>query len=291
MKALGPAFIAIALICPAQNSTCTASDGRGIEIGLLRYGTNSDREAVVKIESDEKYHRCKAVWIAGTEIHTTGTPYDFHLVRVSTKARRLDAREFRPADFVKRDKTYQFVFGADSASIREMRPTASAGVVTDQESQSNRTLWDSILSGLSPDRKQPQKDSPSIDPTRELNRTSWVLARRDIRAHFVGRLKDAGQNEKLVALSKTRIIQAGQLGQIEAVKDGYALVRFYEGSRVESFGAKKNLFRRWYANTGGPYMEAKDDLYTAVRAEIVEVSIDDIVEVNDYLDQRQTNRT
>jgi hypothetical protein len=72
---------------------------------------------------------------------------------------------------------------------------------------------------------------------------------------------------------------------------GRAIVRFYEGIRIEKFGKAKNAFRQWYDNVGGPYEEAKDDLYTSVRAYIVEVALDDIIEVNDYLDQQKTDRT
>jgi hypothetical protein len=94
-----------------------------------------------------------------------------------------------------------------------------------------------------------------------------------------------------VTLGKTHRIKAGQLGQIEAFRGHTALVRFYDGSRVEKFAKGKNALRRWYDRTGGPYTETKDDLYTPIRACILEVSLDDLVEVNDYLDQLKTDRT
>jgi hypothetical protein len=285
----GLALIAFAYACPAQNVTCTATDGRKIEPRFVRYSGNSDREIIDRIQRDERSGRCTAVWILRTEIRAAGTPYDFHLERISRSTRRLDARDIRLSDFVKRDKTYEFVFDADSTSIREMRQVTPS--VSAPTSQSNRTLWDSILEEQSPSKNHRKRDSPQLDPTKEFNRTAWVVGRREIQAHFVGRARDRGQNEKIVALNKTRTIHPGQLGQIEAVKDGFALVRFYEGSRVERFGGKKNILRRWYASTGGPYTEVKDGFFSAERAEIVEVSIDDIIEVNDYLDQLQTDRT
>ncbi|MGH9557802.1 MAG: hypothetical protein ACRD30_01085, partial [Bryobacteraceae bacterium] len=119
----------------------------------------------------------------------------------------------------------------------------------------------------------------------------WVLARKEIRGHYVGILDETGASGHLVPLKKTCRIAAGQLGQIEAVADGVAIVRFYKGSRAERFGGKKTSIRRWYDETGGPYEESPDDLFTAIRADIVEVSLDDLVEVNDYLDQQHRNRT
>jgi len=136
-----------------------------------------------------------------------------------------------------------------------------------------------------------RKPVSAIDPTREFNRTSWVLARREIEGKYVGLLKDAFQGETLVRLNKTRKLRAGQLGQIEAVTGDRAIVRFYEGARIRKFGKLRNAIRRWYDRVGGPYTETKDSLYTAFGACILEVALDDIVEVNDYLDQQQADRT
>ena len=88
-----------------------------------------------------------------------------------------------------------------------------------------------------------------------------------------------------------RAIPAGELGQIEATNGHSALVRFYAGSKAEKFARKRNAFRRWYDDIGGPYMEAKDDLYSPLRACILEVPLDDIIEVNDYLDQQKKDET
>jgi hypothetical protein len=38
-------------------------------------------------------------------------------------------------------------------------------------------------------------------------------------------------------------------------------------------------------------VETEDDLYTPLRACILEVSLDDVVEINDYLDQEHSDRT
>jgi hypothetical protein len=221
---------------------------------------------------------------------------------MTLQEKRFDGCNYAVDRYVRRDKTYQFVFDSNTSSIREMRKIDSSNISplrgpapgngrNDPQSQSNANLWDSITpTGPGEPPKKPGSAS-SIDPTRELNRTSWVLAGKDIKAHHVGIVKDKGQNEKLIALKKVRKIKAGQLGQVEAVNAGRAIVRFYKGSRIEKFKGKKNAIRRWYDKIGGPYMEVNDDLYTAERADIVEVAVDEIVEVNDYLDQQRVDRT
>lgn len=281
MKALLLALTIAASACAA----CTCAEGRSVEAGMVRYRGNSDREIIARVEPG-----CTAMWIEATEIHPSGTPYKFHLERIKVRTRRASACDASTGVFVQRDKSYQFVFDADSTAIREMQPAARVRSASDAAAQSNSNLWGAIVvtGSLNP---RSSRDQRRIDPSRELNRTSWVLARRTILGNFVGRTEDAGQNEKLVALNKTRSVPAGQLGQIEAVGERSVIVRFYEGSRAEAFGAPKDLMRRWYANLGGPYSEVKDDLYTSIRAEILVVPIDDVVEVNDYLDQKQTDRT
>jgi hypothetical protein len=291
---------ACAQVRAEQEPPCTCRDGRSVEAGVVSYSRNSDRESVLRVEADASSpHRpCRAVWIGRTEIHPTGTPYQFHLQRMNLREKRFNGCDYPVDRYVRRNKTYEFVFDADSTSIREMRQTNSSDSGPapqndgkDARSQSNANLWDSIISeGPAPSPKKPASLSP-IDPTRDLNRTSWVLAGRDIKAHYVGIVKDSGHKEKLVALKKVREIKAGQLGQVEAVNAGHAIVRFYKGSRIEKFGGKKNAIRRWYDKIGGPYAEDKDDLYTAIRADVLEVSVDDIVEVNDYLDQQRRDRT
>jgi hypothetical protein len=285
-----------------QEPACTCRDGRSVEAGVVSYSRNSDRESVLRVEADvSRPHRpCRAIWIGRTEIHPTGTPYQFHLLRMNLQEKRFDGCNYAIDRYVRREKTYEFVFDSNSSSIREMRQTdpsdsgqfrgpAPGNGQKDAQSQSNTNLWDSITS-VGPGEPPKKRPSP-IDPTRELNRTSWVLAGKEIKAHCVGIVKDRGQNEKLIALKKIRKIKAGQLGQVEAVNAGRAIVRFYKGSRIEKFSGKKNAIRRWYDKIGGPYVEVKDDLYTALRAEILEVSVDDIVEVNDYLDQQRIDRT
>jgi hypothetical protein len=302
LGAIGGGLLASAPI--RAEPACTCRDGQSVEAGVVSYSRNSDRESVLRVEADgsRPQRPCRAIWIGRTEIRPTGTPYQFHLLRMTLQEKRFDGCNYAVDRYVRRDKTYQFVFDSNSSSIREMRPIDSpdSGQLRgpapgngrkDAQSQSNTNLWDSITStGPGEPPKKPGSPS-SIDPTRELNRTSWVLAGRDIKAHHVGIVKDKGQNEKLIPLKKIRKIKAGQLGQVEAVNAGRAIVRFYKGSRIEKFSGKKNAIRRWYDKIGGPFIEVKDDLYTALRADIVEVAVDDIVEVNDYLDQRKVDRT
>src|SRR5262249_24872639 len=188
--------------------------------------------------------------------------------------------------------TYEFVFNSNSVSIREIRVAGSPGsprTESGPQVKSNANLWKSIAE--SPDSDDAVKRASRIDSTRPFNRRSWILARAEIKAHYVGVLKDGYGAGRLVPLRRTRKIRAGQLGQIEAIEGGRAIVRFYEGSRIERFGRATNALRSWYDRVGGPYLETKDDLYTPLRARILEVSLDDIVEINDYLDQEHTDRT
>jgi hypothetical protein len=281
----------------AGASSCACDDGRRFEPGAVSYGGNSDREVITRLEAQPNADTpaCTAIWVSRTEIHANGTPYDFYLQRTAGRERRIDACEDSSDRFVKRSKTYAFLFGSDSTSIREMRPLDTSenivGSAMDPNSKSNTNLWDSIVSEDVPAPIHTQERSLKIDHAREFNRTSWVFSRKDIRAHYVGISKDAGENEKLIPLNKTRKVNAGQVGQIEAADSQHAIVRFYLGSRIERFARAKNAVRRWYDNVGGPYEEVEDDLYTPLRAYIVEVSLDDIVEVNDYLDQAKTDRT
>jgi hypothetical protein len=301
----GLALVAVGwggLLTPAQvtagdERACTCGAGRSVQAGMVSYSGNSDRESIVRIETDGKgpNRPCKAIWIGRTEILPTGTPYQFHLQRMTRREQRFDRCDYPLDGFVKRDSTYEFDFNSNSPSIREMPRTTlsnnSPAPEPDPKSQSNKNLWGSIMVEDSTGARIAPREPPPIDPTRELNRTSWVVARKEITAHYVGVVKDAGLNEKIVPLKRTRKIKAGQLGQVEAIDDRHAIVRFYHGSRAEKLGEKKNAIRRWYDECGGPYTENKDDLYTSIRAEILEVALDDIIEVNDYLDQGNSDRT
>jgi hypothetical protein len=276
---------------------CTCSDGRNLEAGAVSYSRNSDRETITRVEvvRNPSGNHCRAIWIGGTEIYPRGNPYQFYLTRRKLREKRFDGCGDSTDRFVKRTKNYEFVFGSDSSSIREMRlvgvpdNTQDSGI--DPQTKSNANLWDSITAEDSIDVPAKREDGPPIDPTHEFNRTSWVLARKEIKAHYVGIIKAADLSEKLVPLKKTRMVKAGQVGQIEAAKSDRAIVRFYRGSRIEKFGGLKNAIRTWYDGLGGPYLETKDDLYTPLGAYILEVSVDDIVEVNDYLDQQKKDRT
>jgi hypothetical protein len=286
-------------ICPAfaaVRSSCTCSDGRSLETGVVSYSRNGDREVITRIETERKAAgaSCSAVWIGGTEIHTKGTPYGFYLQRTAQRERRIEGCGDVSERFVKRSKTYAFAFDSDSTSISKMLSGSSPSIQvsgSDPKLKSNANLWDAIMAEDSSPRVRTQERFLRIDPTRAFNRTSWVFSRKNIHGHFVGIVKDSAQNETLIPLKRTRKVSAGQLGQIEAADSRSAIVRFYLGSGVERLAGTKNAIRRWYDNIGGPYNETRDDLYTALRAYIVEVSLDDIIEVNDYLDQANTDRT
>ncbi len=279
-----------------ERARCTCAGGGAIELGEVRYDSNSDRETITKLKVDEgdSEGRCAAVWIRHTEIYPTGTPYSFHLQRRQRKEQREDGCGDAPELFLKRTKTYQFVFDGDSQSIREMQLSTprSTPPLTDGKaaSQSNANLWDSITPEDPPETLKVLNRSSRSTAAPEFGRSAWVFARKEITGNYVG-LAPGFDQSKIVTLRKTHKIKAGQLGQIEAFHGRTALVRFYDGSRIEKFTKNKNAFRRWYDNIGGPYTETKDDLYTPLRAYILEVSLDDLVEINDYLDQQKTDQT
>jgi hypothetical protein len=276
-----------------QAARCSCRDGQSLETGMVSYSEDSGRETIIRMEAaDRSGNQCRALWLGSTEIRPAGTPYQFHLERTPLKERRIDGCGYAGDRFARRTKNYEFVFDSNSVSIREIRvvrPPGGAKPESGPQVKSNSSLWKSIAE--SPDSEEAVKRASRIDSTRPFNRRSWILARAEIKAHSVGVVKDGYGAGRLVPLRRTRKIRAGQLGQIEAIEAGRAIVRFYEGSRIERFGGATNAFRRWYDRVGGPYLETKDDLYTPLRARIVEVSLDDIVEINDYLDQEHRDRT
>jgi hypothetical protein len=294
---VGGRRLTIAQTLAEQGPRCTCGDGRSLEAGVVSYSQNSGRETITRIETEAgtSGNRCRALWLGSTEIRPVGTPYQFHLERTALKERRIDECDYPSERFVRRTKTYEFVLDANTVSIREMRiarPADGARIPeSDPQAQSNSNLWNSIAGEAPAESDERVKRAYQIDSTRAFNRRSWILARTEIKAHYVGVVKDGYDVERLVPLKGTRKVKAGQLGQIEAVGASRAIVRFYEGSRIEKFGRATNAFRRWYDRVGGPYLETKDDLYTPLRARILEVSLDDIVEINDYLDQEHTDRT
>ena len=282
---------------PEDGLHCTCADGRNVQAGMVSYDQNSDRETIIRIEPEvsSPTGRCRAVWIRSTEIRPIGTPYVFHLERTAIRERRVYGCDYPTEHFSTRTKTYQFSFDVDSVPILDAGVFPPAGnLEADSKSKSNANLWSSIAE-FSAEADGNRKRQ--IDSTRKFNRTSWILARTEITAHYVGILKDAYQGDRLVTLKRTRAVKAGQLGQIEAVDAGRAIIRFYEGgragegSRTGKFTGAANAFRRWYDRTGGPYRRTDDVLYTPLGASILEVFLDDIIEVNDYLDQKQSDRT
>lgn len=279
-----------------QRQRCSCSDGRVFEPGVVAYTGNSDREVVTRLEvnGETSGNTCAAIWIASTEVQPKGTPYRFYLKRRSLRQQRLDGCDDATDRFAKRSKVYQFAYHRDSVSIREMPPMSPVETTDgpiDPHSSSNVNLWDSIWAETPEERSEKKEHAAPAPPHQEFCRTAWVLARKDLTGHYVGIEKEIGGVERLVRLKGTQKIKAGQLGQIEASTLRSAVVRFYKGSRTESFASARNRFLRWYDRIGGPYTEAKDDLYTSLRAYIVEVSLTDIIEVNDYMDQQKTDRT
>jgi hypothetical protein len=280
-----------------QPARCTCENGQSLEVGAVSYREDSGRETITRVEAEggTSGNRCRALWVGSTEIRTVGTPYEFHLERTRLKERRIDQCEYASERFVTRSTKYEFVFDSNAVSIREMRPIPAAGSAhipeSDPQVKSNSNLWNSITEVIAPGSEEHAKRAPRIDATRAFNRRSWILARTEIQAHYVGRVRDAFGAEKLVPLKRTRTIKAGHLAQVEAVGSRRAIVRFYEGSRIGKFGRVSKALKRWYDTIGGPYLETKDDLYTPFRTCILEVSLDDIVEINDYLDQGNTDRT
>ncbi|MFL6447551.1 MAG: hypothetical protein ACJ746_07660 [Bryobacteraceae bacterium] len=281
----------------AQGDWCRCPGGAVFRPGLVNYKGNSDRELVTRIEVNkaDADHRCEAAWIGYSEVFAKGTPYNFHLQRKHMKTIREDACGETPNRFVSRTKTYRFVLDADTQSVREMYSVISEPVQLRPDlppgEKSNSNVWTSIATS---DPVNPQRTPKPATPgssVPEFVRTAWVLVRRDIKGHYVALVRGVDQHETIHPLNKTRAIRAGELGQIEASNGHTAIVRFYEGSRIEKFANKKNVFRRWYDNTGGPYTEVKDDLFSPLRACILEVSLDDIIEVNDYLDGQKTDET
>lgn len=281
-----------------DTTRCTCADGSSLETGEISYSIESDREKIIRLEATGSAldSRCKGIWVHSTRVHTRGTPYQFFLQRKTLGERRLSGCEDLDEKFVKRSKTYNFVFDSDSVSIREMQPVSppkTSHLGTDAKASSNQNVWNAIIIDDEPliSDENDDKRSPAESRHEEFKRTSWVFARRNIKAHYLGLRRDPDQSHHIVPMKKSRVVEAGQLGQIEAAQMDRAIVRFYDGSRIETFGRAKNVVRRWYDKAGGPYREVKDDLYTPVRAYIVEVALDDIIEINDYFDQQKTDRT
>ncbi|MFL6416580.1 MAG: hypothetical protein ACJ74Y_13030 [Bryobacteraceae bacterium] len=281
----------------AQIDSCRCPGGAIFQPGLVNYKGNSDRELVIRIEAKktDSEPRCEAAWIRYSEVFVQGTPYGFHLQRKHVKTIREDACGESPTSFVSRTKTYRFSPTSNSQSVREMYPLLAETVEPSPDlpagEKSNANIWRSIATGEPPASRSSSKPATATVSVPEFVRTAWVLARKDLEGHYVTLVRGVNQRESVQRLNKTRTIRAGELGQIEASNGYTAIVRFYSGSTDEKFASKKNVFRRWYDSIGGPYSEAKDDLYSPLRACILEVRLEDIVEVNDFMDGQKTDET
>jgi hypothetical protein len=136
-------------------------------------------------------------------------------------------------------------------------------------------------------RTKPPQDTPKP----EFPRTACVITKKKISARLVGLAQCVDGKQTIVPLNRSRTVKPGLLGQIEASNGRTAIVRFYKRAEGETFGRARMALRRWYDQIGGPYIKAKDDLYTSVQAYDVEVFLDDIVEINDFMDSRNIDRT
>jgi len=286
-----------AVASQAQSQSCRCPGGTTFQPGLVNYKGNSDRELVIRIEAkdNEGEARCEAAWIRYSEVFVKGTPYGFHLERKHVRTIREDACGESPASYVSRTKTYRFALDSDFQSLGEMYPSSEENGTPRPDGaskdKSNENVWNSIEINTPSEKPKTSKPATPRASVPEFVRTAWVLARRDTEGHFVALVRGVDQRERIMPLNKTRAIRAGEIGQIEASNGQKAVVRFYAGSRNEKLASRKNAFRRWYDNIGGPYSETKDDLFSALRACILEVPLDDIIEVNDYMDGQKTDQT
>jgi len=279
---------------PEPRTWCTCAGGGIIEPGAVRYEENSHRQIVTRIEVEQQgqQRRCAAIWVTFTAIRPYGDPYDFYLKRTRLREQREERCGDAPTSFVRRSKDYQFKFDGDSHSIRDMQPTLPEPKEQRAEEarvKSNTNLWDVISSDdwVAKPRTKPAQDTPKP----EFRRTAWVITKREITARSVGLAQGVDGKQTIVALNRTRTVKPGLLGQIEASNGRTVIVRFYNRAEGEKFGRTLMGLRRWYDKIGGPYIQTKDDLYSPVRAYDVEVFVDDIVEINDYMDSRKIDRT
>jgi hypothetical protein len=272
---------------------CTCAGGGVIEAGAVRYEENSHLQIITRIEVEQQgeQRRCAAIWVAFTAIRPYGDPYAFYLKRRRLREQREERCGDAPSSFVRRSKAYQFKFDSNSQSIRDMQPTLPGRKeqrVDEARAKSNANLWDVISSDdwVALPRTKPPQDTPKP----EFRRTAWVITKKKITARLVGLAQGVDGKQTIVALNRSRTVKPGLLGQIEASNGRTAIVRFYKRAEGEKFGRARMALRRWYDQIGGPYIEAKDDLYTSIQAYDVEVFLDDIVEINDYMDSRNIDQ-
>ena len=259
---------------------CVCAGGTAFEVGMMSYGQHGDRQRIVSVEKDRE-EQCKVLWIEATELFPKGSPNRFHIERTARQVTELSPCSHLPK-FVKREKSYKFVLGSDSTSILEMRLIGKPGSGPESKLEwSNRNIWDAIAT----DGVTGPSAAASPDPSWEYNRTTWVLARKKIRAYH---LAIAGG---VVLRRNARTVRAGQLGQIYVARDGAAVVRFYWGSLIERFAGAKDMLAHWYNQIGGPYKDSEDEFFTQVKADILEVELSDIVELNDFFDHANIDRT
>ena len=264
--------------------------------GLVHYGDNSDRELVTRIEVNkgDPERRCEAAWITYSEVFAKGTPYGFHLQRKHLKTIREDACGESPNLFVSRTKTYSFVPDADSQPVRELYPivgeTARLQPDLPPGQKTNANVWNSIATTEPAD----SGDSRSLQQRPFLHRSSCAL-RGCCRAGTSKATSWAWCAESINAKAFER--SRGRAPFRPAKWDRLKLRTLIPHSCVfmpeaerRSLRARRRASALVRQRRGTIYMETKDDLFSPLRAYIVEVPLEDIIEVNDISMRRKRTR-
>jgi hypothetical protein len=257
--------------------------------GMVSYGKNSDRQQITKVQREPSSNACAVLWIRRTEIHPRGDAYKFHLERLTLADTPVTGCRNVTDTFVDTDRSYVYAPG-DSVSIRDLPAAGTAAVPPSTRSGGPAN---NPLDAIVPDVLDNGPNRPAVerhDATSKYNRTTWVYAPRSIIGNRVALRLDPRGGERVVTLRSTEAIARGHVGQIEAVRDRRALVRFYAGT-PNGPSALSRLFRRWAENTGGPYVEKEDEFFSRKRAVVLEVSLEDVLELNDYLDRSHIEQT
>lgn len=305
---------------PARKS-CQSQSGQTYALGMVAYAERSTRLTVVAFRTyaedppvpagiDDPEGTCHDIVIQVERILVNGGPMKFYLNRarsVMDFSMTEGAPKFvtsggidglHPSGFYYRERSYEFVYGANSRSILEIRPSSppssrpAAASPGGPGQQTNSTILDAI----SPEEKDrpPTPGGPRPNPYPELQRSAWVVAARDIRAQSAQiRPDEKGEDRLSGSTREVRIVRAGQVGQIESVSEREVAVRFYLGSRVDAFGQFKNNLRRIWASED-PSANVRDgtsEFYSNKLSDTLIVPLSAIVDIHDYLDKAATDRT
>lgn len=272
-----------------QPASCSCASGRGLKADMVSYLQRGDRLRIIDITRDQRTNQCLRMEIDRAELFPIGDPEKgFYVERRTSRMTESDPCSPKTARFVDRNSSYRFEFKKDSFTIQKIEPEGSVSAapsVNSKSGASNSNLWDSIVNTL----LSGKVDKLAIDPTSPYNRRSWVIAAKPIQAYTVGVAKDSVNGTRVVRV-KRKQVRGGLLGQIEVVGDEFALVRFYKRSLNERYGIMK-VVAHWYDGLGTDVEAKETDLYTAANADIVEVPLSSIMELNDYFDQLHIDAT